>query len=170
MEKGQYITVKEASRYLGIPLSTTYDLIRAKKIRSIKIGGTIRCLTDDIKNYVRFGTNIASSQDKRRHPRINTEFSCYYSKDLQGHRETNVDGLIVNLSPEGIFMQKQNYEEEMINVDDPVIVRFKLAIGNGEIKDISVNGRVLRKQENGYAVKFRQMDKSLKEAIRQYIG
>lgn len=178
MNKKQYMTVKEVSRYLSLPLSTIYDLIREKKIKSTKIGGRIRCLAKDIENYDNFGTDSASNQtrtknyqnNRRKFPRINSDFDCNYSIDLQRFKDTIVKGIILNLSPEGVFVQRGDCEASGINVDDPIVLRFSLNHKYETCREINVNGRVLRKHANGFAVKFRQIDKKLKDTIKEYIG
>ena len=53
-----------------------------------------------------------------------------------------------------------------IGVDDPVSIYFSL-IGNN---DIGIKGRIVRKTDTGFAVKFRDMSKTAAKEITRYIG
>nr|NQU94525.1 PilZ domain-containing protein [Bacteroidota bacterium] len=82
------------------------------------------------------GTEYTSNQpgndnypnDKRKHPRINTDLACHYSKDLQRLKSTITSGSVLNLSPEGVFVRKENCKTDAISVDDPITIKFMLAV------------------------------------------
>ncbi len=177
MERISYMTVREVRGYLNIPLRTVYDLIKKKKIKSTRIGGTIRCLQKDIEEYAACGTENSMSQlrkkstlkDERERPRINTCFNCRYTIDLGQIKHVISEGMIQNLSSGGVFLENDN-KTDAINVDDPINLVFALPPDGQNIREVSVRGRILRKQQKGFAVKFRNIDEDVKNEIKGYIG
>jgi len=173
----KYMTAKQVSEYLQIPLPTVYRLITQNKIKSAKIGGSIRCFTEDVHNYEDYGTTYIfnklrknqSPKDERENPRINTELNCRYSLDLGSNNIIN-EGIMRNLSLDGLFLENHENEPNEIHVDDPVNLMFVLPLYEHNNKEINVNGRVRRKQDNGFAIKFRQVNERLKEDLKEYIG
>ncbi|MBU0684160.1 MAG: helix-turn-helix domain-containing protein [Candidatus Omnitrophota bacterium] len=169
----KYITVQEARKILDIPQSTVYRLINAGKIDSIKLGGKILCVVDNIEYCKKYGTTHSKSNvsktDRRKNPRINIHMSCGYSMELDPKNIKN-EAILQNLSPDGVFLN--NFDEKLtaVSLDDPVSVRFNLSLDDNKNKEVIVKGRVLRKYVHGFAVKFRQMDENLKEEIKAYIG
>jgi len=174
----KYISVKKASGYLGIPLRTVYRLVEQGKIRSIRIGGKIRCLSRDVEKCAESGTDIdlvkAGRQDHRsddrEHSRINTGFNCRFSVILPSIKDLTGEGVIGNLSAGGIFIVVHESNMEDISVDDPIELEFSIIISDEETINATVKGRVVRKDEKGIAVKFRLIERSLKKRIAQYVG
>lgn len=174
----EYLNVKEVSEYLGIPLRTVYHLIKSGKIKSIKMGSTIKCLLADVEKYAEYGTdpsykqseNDAYHQDRRKYPRINTDLNCRTSIDLKQIKYIKVEGIIRNLSVGGGLIVTQTDKVGRVDPDDPVELQFILPLGDGKARNIIVNGRVLRKTENGVAVKFRQINNNIRSAIKKYVG
>jgi len=170
-----HITAKQVSRILDIPLPTVYRLIKRGIIKSIKVGGKILCLLSDVEYYKINGTYHHSTQetshnDRRKHSRINTDFDFQYSINLKQHKHIVAKGIVRNLNFEGAFLSGQKDEISIININDPVTLRFILPLEENSNKKIIVKGRVLRKDGNGFAIKFRQVDRSVKDAIKEYVG
>lgn len=183
----KYLKVKDISKLLGIPLRTVYYLIKTGKIKSIRFGNQIRCLKSDIEKYLLYGTDISLKEtpiregvlhaEKRAYQRINSNFKCQYSVNLEPFKTVESDGgIIKNISDGGVFVATLNChsgrseESQNIKVDDPIIIKFSLPFKEKKREEINVTGRVLRKQENGFAVKFRHIDQTEKEQIKEYIG
>lgn len=178
-KKNEYIIVKDASVCLGIPLKTTYRLIKQRKIKAIKIGGRIKCLYSDVEHIQNNGTNPSADKAKsdaailnrRESQRINSNVSCQYSVNLTPFKEIIGQGIIRNISTGGAFIVNDEAKElENINVDDPADIRFTLNFPGENLRDIFVIGRVTRKGSKGIAVKFRHIGESEKEQIREYVG
>ena len=47
------MTVKDVSRFLKLPLSTIYDLVKHGRLRGVKFGRQWRFLEEDILSYFR---------------------------------------------------------------------------------------------------------------------
>ncbi|MFC1480426.1 PilZ domain-containing protein [Candidatus Omnitrophota bacterium] len=177
--KNKHITVKDASICLGIPLKTTYRLIKQRKIASIKIGGRIKCLYRDVERIKNEGTNSSTDAfgsnagmlNRRTSQRINSNIRCHYSIDLTPFKEIINKGIIKNISTGGVFIAGNALKEpENINVDDPADIRFGLDLPGEKGREIFVAGRVIRKSSGGVAVKFRHIGKFEKEQIKKYVG
>ena len=173
-KESKYITVKEVRQILHIPRSTVYRLISKEKIQSIKVGGKIMCLADNIEHCRQHGTNISgedtfSPADRRQHSRINTYINSSYTIDL-GPKLITGEGIMQNLSIGGVFLNDAGEELTGIYVDDPIDLKFFLPINKGNRKEVVIKGRILRKYNNGLALKFRQVDSTIKSAIKKHVG
>ncbi|MBD3379888.1 MAG: helix-turn-helix domain-containing protein [Candidatus Omnitrophica bacterium] len=174
----KYISVKEASGYLGIPLRTVYHLVKSGKIRSVRLGGRIRCLREDVLDPYDKGTFDPSVKDtckvqapeRRRTPRINAASQCSYKVDLEPLRSAEGEGMVKNLSSGGVFLLIDEKSLSGISSDDPVNVSFGLSFPGEENIILELAGRVLRKEDTGLAIKFRSIPEKEKQLIEEYIG
>lgn len=168
----KFRTVKETSEYLGVPLRTVYRLVSEGKIKSIRIGGTIKCLSGDVDKCANCGTDPdeakvkveATGSDRRKHERINTSVASLYSVDLKPFKNIKGEGIIKNLSEGGVFLVFENQNGEVVQ-GDPVDVSFIL-----DKKEITVKGRVIRIEKEGVAIKFRFMSRKSNITIKEYVG
>lgn len=169
-----FLSAKQVSGYLQIPLRTVHYLSQYGKIKSIKIGGKWRYNKEDIEKYLLFGTDFSKEParipqekvERRTHPRINCNFRCNYSVNLTPIKEITDEGIIKNLSAGGIYLINQ---DKRIDLNDPVKVQFNLPTQE-KTKTIEAEGRVVRKDCNGVGVKFRNMNEEIKNKIIQYVG
>jgi excisionase family DNA binding protein len=177
-KNNRYVTVKKASILLSIPLKTVYRLIKNGKINAIKIGGRVRCLRDDVERIRDNGTDgvcdrrarHAAGLNDRKYQRINTNLSGQYSVSLRPFKEITGSGIIKNLSEGGVYITCPEEQSSGIDVDDAVDISFSLGKTGEDGGAVFVQGRVVRKENGGMAVRFRQVDGKIKEIIRGYIG
>jgi len=127
------------------------------------------CLFSDVEHSYEHGTNL-SSGNLRRDDRINTNLNCRYSINMTPFKNVSGEGILKNLSIGGVFLCGQGEEVNKVDVDDPVDLCFVLTPDEDGTGDVTVKARVLRKTENGIAVKFRHVDKKTKESITEYVG
>lgn len=172
-ENAQFLSAKEVSRFLSIPLRTVQRLSEQGKIRAIKIGNKWKYSIDDIIVYRNYGTSspihIRDSGhfiEHRAYPRINCNLKCLYSIDLHPFKNISSSGIIKNLGAGGIFLLGSHIEE--IEIDDPVKLQFVLS--TEKETDIEAEGRVVRKDSIGLGIKFRKISSEDKNRIIQYIG
>lgn len=171
----KFLTTKQVSAYLGIPLRTVYHLTKQGKIKSIRVGCKIRYLKEDVEKYLAFGTNFSKEPiripdnfvERRAYPRINSNSKCQYSINLFPFRNINSMGIVKNLSAGGILFINLDENLSEIILGDPIILEFKLS---SEDINIKTEGRIIRKDNSGISIKFRNMDENMKNKIVKYIG
>lgn len=167
------LSARRVSEYLNLSLRTVQRLSQKGKIKGIRIGSRWKYYESDIKKYLTIGTDllkahakvIHASSERRLSPRINCFIPCQIEVNIPKRKEIYAQGNILNISEGGLFLDNPG---ESINIkpDDPVSLYFNLS-GKGVLE---ANGRVLRKQNKGLAVKFRNISKNLKMEIRHYVG
>lgn len=170
--KQDLLNVSEVKKILRVPLSTLYYLTKIGAIKSLRIGKHIRYRRADIEYYLENGFGRPSLQDtdrakkpmeRREYPRINCALDCRFKVALP-EKELNIsDGVIKNISAGGLFMHASGLC--CVRNDDPVEVEFALAK-----EGITVLCRVIRMQDNGIAVKYRNISEENKERITRYVG
>lgn len=176
-KKDIILNAKQVSEYLHIPLRTIHHLSKHGKIRSVKIGKHWRYLKSDIEQYFSIDTNFSKEPvrmpnnfiERRANPRINTNFRCQYSISLPPFKEINSEGIIKNLSVGGVFLINQNNEINDINIDDPIDLDFNL-IAKDKTININTEGKIVRKENAGLGIKFRNIDGETRNKIICYVG
>lgn len=170
------LSSREVSRYLSIPLRTIQRLTKQGKIRAIKIGKKWRYKKSDIEQYSNFGTDFSMEParnpndfiERRAYPRINCSLNCSMNIFIPDEKKIFSIGRISNISQGGVFIKNHNNNNisNHIRTDDPINLKFDL----NENDRLKVNGRVLRIQNGGVAVKFRNIKDSVRETISKYVG
>lgn len=177
----ELIPAREVSRILSIPLRTVQRLSQEGKIKAIKIGNRWKYYKSDILKHRNYGTTFANKPirilhtkeinqftERRIHPRINCSIPCDIKVIIPDKKEIITNARILNISEGGTFIESINDEEnfKQIKNDDPIKIKFKL-VGQDPLE---TNGRILRKQHNGLAIKFRLINYNTKQQIKEYIG
>lgn len=183
----EFLTARQVSEYLQIPLRTVHYLSQQGKIKAIKIGGKWRYAKEDIERYLCYGTDFAREPantpnnfirfvqegvgfvKRRAYSRINSNFRCRYSVSLPPFREIDSEGIIKNISAGGSFLLIQNRTIGEIEIDDPICLNFNL-ICEDKTLNIEVKARVIRKSNDGLGIKFRAVNKEDREAIEELVG
>lgn len=161
-----FLTSKQVSKYLYIPLRTVQKLSKEGKIRAVKIGNQWRYKKADIEYYISKGTNFSREPERiygefierRAYSRINSDFICRYSVNHEPIRKAEGAGEVKNISAGGVFVIGQDDKVENIYIDD------------GERINIHTKGRVVRKTDNGMGIKFRRISKNYQDEIARYVG
>ena len=165
-----FITAKEASKKLGIPLSTLYRLSQQGRIKVVRIGGRWYYPETAVDNYLScqytpFHSRLNQDPPERReYPRMNCYIECFLSVPLP-NREIIPNGIIKNMSGGGLLI---NTDDSNILLEDPLDIRFEIYSNVKTI--ISVKARVIRKNKDMIGIKFRKIDESYKDQIIKYIG
>lgn len=175
--KDIFLTTKEVSKYLGIPLRTVYRLAEQGKIKSIRIGGKLRFFKDDIEKHYYLGTDFSYEParrntefiERRTFPRINTNLISRYSVNLPPFKDFNTEGLIKNISANGVLLITKGEGLDEIEIDDPIELDFNL-ISKDKILNIKVTARVVRKVRNGLGIRFRSIKEEDRKAIIEFVG
>lgn len=185
------LSARRVSEYLNLSLRTVQRLSQKGKIKAIRIGSRWKYYDSDIKKYLAIGTDFSNantkvihgSSERRLSPRLNCFIPCQIEVNpvrsrmrthasatsngvnIPKRKEIYAQGDILNISEGGLFLYNHR---KVINVkpDDPVSLYFNLN-GNGLIE---ANGRILRKQHKGLAVKFINISNNLKMEISHYVG
>lgn len=167
---------KQVSKYLNIPLSTTYRLTKQGKIKSIKIGGQYKYFKHDIDQYLSQNTYYSETQmqkqssfiERRFSPRINCSIPCYIKVNISNEKNISSISNISNISKGGTFIKYHinNNSFNYINRDDPINLKFSI---NGNC-NLDINGRVLRTNDQGLAIKFKNLDLTTTKQLENYIG
>lgn len=166
MDQIRFLSAKQTSKCLQIPLRTIQHLSKEGKIRAIKIGKKWKYRKEDIENYLHHGTDFSIEPvrkqnyfiERRNFTRINTDFDCQYSINLPRFKVINNKGIIKNLSASGVLVICQ---DDGIEIEDPINLNFM---------DIKAEGRVVRKDRDGFGIKFRNINEEDKVKIIKYIG
>lgn len=163
---GDFLTADEVSALFRIPLRTIYNLSKSGKIKGVKIGKQWRYKESEIKDYINLGTDFSKEParkpnnfiERRTYPRINSKIDCRYLISI-----TNLfgSGVIKNISAGGVFLAAQG----SIETDDPIDLVFKL-----EDKDMKFNGRIVRKDNIGLGIKYRNVSGEDMDRIIKYVG
>lgn len=159
------LSAKDVSIYLSIPLRTVQRLSKEGKIKAVRIGNKWRYSKDDIVRYRNYGTDFSREParrvndliERRVYPRINCSLKCQYSINIPPFKNISQTGLIKNIGAGGVFLVTQ----EDIEIDDPIDLEF---IG------IEASGRIIRKGDNGFGIKFRNISNEDKDRIIKYVG
>lgn len=175
-EGSSFMTANQVNAYLCIPLSTIYRLTKQYKIKAFKIGGSWRYPREDIEKYWLNNTNFSKEPGRkldnltgrRACPRINCSIPCYIHVDIPKKKNIIGHSTILNISEGGVFIEDVERKEELLNIrpDDPINIKFEL----DENINLEANGRVLRTQDKGIAVKFRNIPDNINNKIAKYIG
>lgn len=173
------LSVSEVSEYLNIPLKSVYYLTEKGKINGIKIGKHWRYHLEEIENYYVYGTNKKSLfplqkstaiLERRYCPRINCNLRCQYKIDIPFLKEFSSVGDIRDISGNGIFLYCKPDAISQLEIDDPINLDFYLTLEKGEMIKMAASGRIVRKVSDGAGVKFRTIDKGLKDLILKFVG
>ena len=175
--KVDFLTAEEVSKFLDIPLRTLYRLSKQGKIKAFKIGDKWRYNKEDIKHYGLADTDFSKEParihnnliERRAYPRINSNFICHYSINLPPFRKIKMKAILKNLSAGGLFIISSDNQLDKIEIDDPVELSFVL---NNKTKDINIvtEGRIIRKDNIGLGIKFRNLSNEDKYKIVKYVG
>jgi len=171
------MNVIEVSVYLRIPLKTVYRLAKQGKIKGVKVGKHWRFLKQDIDYYLQHGKNKSTilnqpqsieGSDRRSYPRINCSIHCHIEVIIPQKKEVATRGIILNISEGGFFWENCGKVKEFLKVkpDDPIDLNFSI---DGE-DELETAGRAVRIQDNGVAVKFRNISGAARERISRYVG
>lgn len=184
-----FLTSKQVSKYLFIPLRTVQRLTKEGKIKGVKIGKQWRYKRADIEYYISRGTDFSGEPERipgnitktpgihreagfierRAFPRINSSLNCRYSVNLAPFKDTNSEAIIKNLSAGGAALIIQGEEINKIDTGDPIDLDFDLT-RKRETLNIKIEGRIVRKDGAGIGIKFRDIDEETKNKIIQYVG
>lgn len=171
----KFITAKEASQRLAIPLSTLYRLSHNGTIKSMHIGNRWYYPETEIEAYLscnsfneHFPKRINEPKERRFYPRVNCNIECYYFIDLLEKNEL-LRGVIKNISGGGLLLCDE-YNVNKIQVEDPVKLEFRLNVDDNGDTIIKVNGRVVRKVANGCGIKFRNINKDCENLVVNFVG
>lgn len=171
--QNKFLTAKEASQRLGIPLSTLYRLSRNGSIKSMHIGNRWYFPETEIDGYLscnpfdkHFLTRINEPKERRSYPRVNCHIECNCSIDLPG-KDAVLRGVIKNVSGGGLLLRDE-YNVNKIQLEDPIKLEFSL--DDNEETIIKVNGRVVRKVDFGCGIKFRNINKDCEDLVIKFVG
>lgn len=174
MNNDIFLNPKQVSQLLGIHLRTVQRLTKKGKIKGIKIGKLWKYKREDIEKYIVLGTDFSNEperkQDKisfieqRAFPRINSNFNCNYSIDLIPFKRINSLGIVKNISAGGVFLFCSKDKLSEVNIDDPVTLKFVI---DNKI-NVFAAGKVVREEKNGVGVKFKHINKELRDIINSY--
>jgi len=176
------LTVREVSDYLKIPLSTLYELTQKGKIKASKVGRHWRYLEEDILNYLHGSESRETCFDeRRRHPRINTETRALLRILLYSKNGSGKEGVVTNVSEGGMRFVFSAEASRILapeagvfceaEVGDPVRVLFTM--GGEKNKALELDGRVVHKFKNGsisVGIKFKNISPEDRAFIREYVG
>lgn len=171
--KNNIITAEQVSEYLNIPLRTIYHLSKTGKIKGVKIGKQWRYNKDNIEKYLQYGTDFSNEPpripdkftrllregagfiERRTYPRINCSLPCFIKVYIPDEKKVFSTGNISNISQGGVFIKNHKNDNlfKHIKNDDPINLRFEIK----ENSRLKVDGRVLRVQYKGIAVKFKKL-------------
>lgn len=173
-KKTDFLTAKQVSKCLSIPLRTIHRLSKQGKIKSIKIGGRWFYKKSQIEEYLLFGTDFRSLPvtrneelpERRAYPRMNCQIECDYSIDLS-QKDGFRKAVITNISGGGLLLKDSL---DIVSVEDPVSIRFILYSEPESKMGIETKARIVRKTESGFAVKFRNIDENFQDSIIRYVG
>ena len=163
-----FVTAKDVSRILMIPLSTVYRLTQQGAVRAVRIGGRWYYREHEIRDYLsgsfspeRYRRSDNEIQERRLYPRMNCSIDCRYSIALPGgDRERK--GRVKNISAGGLLLEDN---ETNINIEDPLEVKFVL-----EGVAIAAKGRIVRKAGKEFGIKFRSIEGKYRDLVTRYIG
>lgn len=177
LENIQFLTSKQISKYLCIPLRTIQRLTKDGKLKGIKIGKQWRYKKSDIEGYISFGTDFSKTHarkyheftERRAYPRINSNLICQYAVNLPPFRITEGKGIVKDLSAGGVLLINQSNQFKKMRVNDPIDLDFNL-ISKDEAANIKIEARIVRKNNNELGIKFRNISNNDRIRIIQYIG
>lgn len=185
-KKIKLLSTRQVSEYLSLSVRTVQRLAEQGKIKAVKIGGQWKCSEADIKRYLSSGTDFSKEParkpnnftqpfqegtgfiERRACPRVNCYLPCYIKVIIPQKKEIFIQSRILNIGKGGVFLENYNNEDTFLCIknDDPVNLTFVL---NKE-RLVDMEGRVVRTQKEGIAVKFRNISDNAKEAIDDYVG
>lgn len=160
--KEKLMTALEVSRYLRVPLSTIYELAAKGKLRAVKFGRHWRFVEDDLKT-----NGNKPDSEKREFARLNVEIPARLQGMLTHTRNIQIEGLIRNISEEGIFFVPFHTD---FNSGDPIQIQFVLPRSGTE--PLTLDGRIvhLTHSKSGLGIKLKQLSRESREALRIYVG
>lgn len=166
MKRANFLISKQVSEYLCVPLRTIQRLTKEGKIKGVKIGKQWRYAKEDIERYLFLGTDFSKEPirrpnefvERRTYPRINANFECRYSIKLHPFKEIISNGIIKDISAGGVLVVCR---DDGIEIGDPI---------NLDFMDIKTEGRVVRKNRDGFGIKFRNINEEYRNKIIRYIG
>lgn len=174
-KKIKLLSTKQVGEYLGLSVRTVQRLAEQGKIKAVKIGSQWKYFAEDIKKHLNFGTDFSKEParipnnptERRVYPRINCSLPCYIKIVIPQKKEIYTQSRIINISEGGSFLENCNNDRIFLNIknDDPINLSFKL-----EENELETDGRVLRNDDNGIAVKFKKLYPNAREIIKEYIG
>lgn len=170
-----FLTAKEISKSLRIPLNTIYRLTKRGVIRGVKVGKQWRynkydfekCLAGEFNSR---NIHLERFKERMAYPRMNCNFNCKSKVNILGQKELCLaDGYIANISANGAFLiNKHNLSQ--ISIGDPIDIDFDLVSDvDGTTHNIYVKGRVVRKAYDGVGIKFRHINEKYKNLINQFV-
>jgi len=184
------MTVKEVSAFLKIPVSSIYELANKGKIPAVKFGRHWRFIEQDVLAYLHGMKPQAQEEqtpgddssyvvperkewgqsfERRKLPRLNTDWSGNFSCDLLAGDCPAEKVVIRNVGEEGVLMDTPH--PQVLSLGDPVSLEFQIPeVGPGKIR---VKGRIVFIHHNGLwsaGVKFRNVNSATREVIRHVVG
>ncbi len=165
------MTVKEASTFLKLPLSTLYDLTKKGKIPATKCGKHWRYLEEDILAFLHGARPQpqalpSTPKEQRQFQRLNCDLEGILHPELKSSAAT-LRGRVKNISEGGILFSISEKLPAM-TMGDPVSISLAL-----ESRLIQCQGRIVHIRVNGSAalgIKFRMLSGKDQEVIRGYVG
>lgn len=171
-----YLTAKEISKCLRIPLNTIYRLTKQGNIKGVKVGKQWRYCKYDFEKWLAGeidtrAIHLERYKERRNYPRMNCDFKCESRMNISGQKDFGLtDGNITNISGGGVFLRYQHKDLDRINIGDPVDINFDLLSDiDGILHNIDAKGRVVRKTCNGVGIKFRHIDDRYKDLITKFV-
>lgn len=181
--KNNLLSVNEASRYLSMSERTIQRLSKQGKIKGIRFGGRWKFSKKDIEEYLSSGIDFSKTPvriphysslkpeqatERRYFPRINCALLCSLKVIIPTKKQVYASGMILNISKGGIFLENYKNDTSFLNIrnDDPVNLSFKLFEDN----KLEQEGRMVRIQNKGIAIKFKNLHSNVREIIKEYVG
>lgn len=183
-----FLKAKQVSEYLKISVRTIRYLSKQGKIKSYKIGGQWRYLKDNIDKY-RIGNTDFSKEpagipaeapqslnagalfiERRIYPRVNTNLRCRYSISLQPFKNIEDIGIVKNIGGGGIFLFIEDNRIDKVCVGDPIDLVFVLPPDIEKDLGIYTQGKIVRKEESGVGIRFKNINEESKNRIVEYAG
>lgn len=158
--KGQQIEVPQLDKFY----IEDFDFLKGD-IKDVYI----RYKKGDIEYYLENGfgkqtlPETTNSKERREYPKINCAINCRFKVVLPDQGSLILEGYIKNISAGGFFIRIPRAHE--VKSDDPAEVEFGLFREN-----LVLSGRVVRIQDSGFAVKYRNITEDIKEKITRYVG
>lgn len=172
MKNKEFLSSREISKYLDIPLRTIQKLTQCGKIKGIKVGKQWRFKKYDVERYLTFGTDFSKEPtrkpinfiERRTYPRINSNFKCQYVINLQPHKNICNEEMIINISAGGVLFSIKDKDINKVEIGDPVDLDFNLD-NKTDVLSIKAEGRLIWKKNYRIGIKFRNIDEDMKNKI-----
>lgn len=173
------LKVYEVKELLGIPLSTVYYLTKIGAIKSIRLGKHIRYKKEDINYYLENGFKEVSilpkeEIERRLYTRIKCRIDCRFAIKLEDVEGVYSNGVIRDISACGLFLSIAGHANGLYKIknDYPIDILFRLDMPYEEkgLEEIRILGRIVRADNNGIGVRYRNIPEDIKNKIIRYVG